>query len=277
MLKNWCDMKNKEAQERIDKALKVIDDFIVLRKDDYDTSSFWYKDYIEKGRLTKFRLDDIVKPYLTKRPYDDEDIDEIVEKYNLKKSLDVLVHYSQYWNLRKPYLFYNYYLDSDWISFDGDIVITDPTYYLKIGARKEIVDYLDDTFPVTIFNCYNFKNSVFSTSLVNQTYCGDWERDIKLKESDENIGHFCADGGHVSVTYVSETEKYNSEWNQMNSNAYAVIKDFKGRIKFEITGDKWLWEDKDTGINEERLCSKLTIIGEGINSKTGETLDFYTC
>lgn len=274
MDKKWCDNLNRETQERINKALKVFDDFVELKKDEYDTSSFWFENYVKYGNIYSLEPYQFMMPHIAKRPVDEEDIEEVIERFNLKESIEILCHYSQFWNLREPYNYYDVYKDGEWVEFDGDIVITDPGYIMK-DNHSGIIEYQNTRPGFSILKYNELRDEHFSKSIVSRTLVGDWACGVYLCKGGKQIGSFGADCGLVSVTYLEETNNYNKEWNHIHESAYTIIPNFKGKVRFVITGREYDYVDSN-GFKEKNIYPRVSIIGRGINSKTGECLNFFT-
>lgn len=166
------------------------------------------------------------------------------------------------------------YLDSEYVSFDGDIIITDPCYIMRHrdeSTRPKWEDYmkLDDYSGMTreemedvgffedhkrlkeadrqweeehpddwdICGCgYNMSALGFSKSMVRDTLYGDWGCTTFNVDTKEPIGHFCADSGQVAVFHLADVLAYNTEYNDHIERPHCVtlIKNFKGNVRFVV-------------------------------------------
>lgn len=144
-------------------------------------------------------------------------------------------------------------LDSDWVEFDGDIVITDPCYTKPDEDEKEL-DY----------------NSL---PLCRDTIYGDWSCTTFDKNTHKVLGQFCADGGMVCVDTLENVLKRKPDFEKEYSDwCRTIIRNFKGKVKFGIVcispeRDK---EKFDTWNYE------VQVVGEGVNKVTGEKIEFFT-
>lgn len=141
--------------------------------------------------------------------------------------------------------------DSEPKEYDGDIIITDPGYFIKNenwdkfcdGEMEEILELL----PSMIYR---------------DTLWGDWS--CTVFSNNQEIGQFCADSGMVCVVYLKEVLNLNPKFDYFESRPWTttLIKNFKGTIKFEILPYE---EDYE-----------LQIVGEGINSLSKTPLNFFS-
>lgn len=158
---------------------------------------------------------------------------------------------------------YEIYLDSDPVMFDGDIIITDPCYVIKEDLKG---------------NYYNFKSVGVEHSMVRDTLYGDWSCTVYNTDSGEVLGNFCADAGMVSVLSLDEILQYNPEFDYHITKPWAttLIRNFKGSVQFMVKEDRWVL-DRDTSYGkagEELVDYYVEVVGNGINTKTGEPLNF---
>ena len=158
---------------------------------------------------------------------------------------------------------YNYwrYLDSEPVEFDGDIIITDPCYITKDDDwdKSGYGEEMDALPGITKF-------------LARGTIYGDWSCTVYNLDTEEEIGSFCADAGMVCVCLTDEVLSYNSDFREDLEKDWVVaqIKDFKGKVWFEVDEEKWT--DEDDG--REYTDYGVHVIGCGINKRTGEPLRF---
>lgn len=165
-------------------------------------------------------------------------------------------------------------LDSEAVEFDGDIVITDPYFFIKNDDDLEAYcsDHKLDRFG---FEHYMERDTIF----------GDWECFVKDTDADKYIGEFRAETGRVSVTLLDEVMKYNPDFNSVidvsplacstkdqsdsgEAEAAAVIYDFKGTVRFVVR--EYSFEYKGKNIIDHRV----EVVGHGINKVTGKPLNF---
>lgn len=163
------------------------------------------------------------------------------------------------WN--NPKHFYRY-VDIGPYEFDGDIVITDPCYVLT--SEELHCAERDDLI-----------KAGFREAMVNSTLYGDWSCTTFDINSKEILGEFCADGGEVCVLYLDDLEKiqpagYNwlVNFGGIERGCATLIKNFKGTITFVISEEHFKFEGEDC------IDYELKVVGKGINSATGEPLEF---
>lgn len=139
--------------------------------------------------------------------------------------------------------------------FNGDIIITDPCYLF------DDEDIGDDDVCWDEFICEMQKCNKITAYMERDTAYGDWFCTTFDSDTEEKIGTFCADAGMVCVAYIDEInairkkkfEDCNNYW------SYTVIENFRGKVRF-VT----------------RKGNALYVIGRGINSVTGESINFIT-
>jgi len=153
---------------------------------------------------------------------------------------------------------YDRYLDSEPMEFDGDIIITDPCYFIKDEDWGRS-DYGEDVEELGLIH-YMARDTIY----------GDWSCSVFDAESKEVIGRFCADAGMVAVVSLDEVLKYNPEFNYHIEKEWttALIKDFKGIVQFEVKHYSYFFGGKKCWDFDVR------VIGKGINKKTGEKMNF---
>ena len=151
------------------------------------------------------------------------------------------------------------------MEFNGDIVITDPCYLTANMTDEE---------------CRNFDCACMAdygiVGIESDTYYGDWSCTTydRLTWDEEGhskpIGEFCADSGMVCVADLQSVLKFNPKYDDYIKKDWAatLIKDFKGTVRIKI-------EQVDGG-NEIYPAYSASVVGQGVNTKTGEPIDFYT-
>ena len=86
----------------------------------------------------------------------------------------------------------------------------------------------------------------------------------------KSIGNFCADSGMVCVADLRSVLRFNPKYDYHIKNDWTttLIKDFKGTVRIKI-------DLVDEG-NEIYPAYSASVIGQGVNIKTGEPIEFYT-
>jgi len=166
----------------------------------------------------------------------------------------------------------------------GDIIITDPCYFIKEKDWNERVYG-------TVGKKGDLFHLGFSSYLISQTYYGDWscttfqtneknvvehlnliekhlENDEKelLNENDVEIGQFCADSGMVCVVLLDEVLKLKPDFDYHITKPWTttLIKDFVGEINFHLYTE----ENRKHNL-PENFYKHLSIWGRG-------NINFYT-
>lgn len=151
------------------------------------------------------------------------------------------------------------------MDFNGDIVITDPCYLSANMTDEERRN----------FDCTHMTNYGI-VGIESDTYYGDWDcttYDRLAWDEDrysKPIGKFCADSGMVCVADLASVLKFNPKYDYHIKNDWSttLIRDFKGTVCIRI-------EQADGG-NEIYPAYSASVIGHGVNRKTGEPMEFYT-
>lgn len=151
------------------------------------------------------------------------------------------------------------------MDFNGDIIITDPCY-LSVNMTNE---------ERRNFDCVCMINYGI-IGIESDTYYGDWDCSTFDRLSfDENdcpklIGKFCADSGMVCVADLRSVLKFNPKYDYhiKNDRTTTLIRNFKGTVRIKI--------DMANGGNEIYPAYSASVIGQGVNIKTGEPIEFYT-
>ena len=154
--------------------------------------------------------------------------------------------------------------------FDGDIIITDPSYIIKQQRREDDWILCDCGRKMEDLGIKNY--------ITRGTLYGDWRCSVFDEDTNEKIGAFCADAGLVSVFLLDEVLKYNPDFDYHEARTWTttLIKDFKGTVKFvEVhtegvyTEDSKYWHAGDKWEDDS-----VQVIGVGINKQTGEPIRF---
>ena len=151
------------------------------------------------------------------------------------------------------------------MDFNGDIVITDPCYLSANMTNEE-----RRNFDCTCMINYGI------IGIESDTYYGDWDCSTFDRLSfDENdcpklIGKFCADSGMVCVADLRSVLRFNPKYDYhiKNDRTTTLIRNFKGTVRIKI--------DMANGGNEIYPAYSASVIGQGVNIKTGEPIEFYT-
>lgn len=151
--------------------------------------------------------------------------------------------------------------DSEWVDFDGDIVITDPYY------TAEDVEMLPDDSPLlyrsTLCSDWNWSCITYSTE---NTY------NIFGENYKEKLGEFCSDYGTVCVDLLPNILERCPGFLEIGDHCRTIIRNFKGRVKFQVDELRQPEQDWDIDINNY----EVRVVGEGINTVTGEKISFTT-
>lgn len=157
---------------------------------------------------------------------------------------------------------YSEYLDSEPRYFDGDIIITDPYYIIRRDDR-----------------CDEFTKR-FENALIHDTICGSWNcttYDINTKKI---LGTFCADIGEVGVFLLSDVLEYNPDYDDPIEypSAVTLIKNFRGIVQIVVERQTGTYEFDISHYKkgDEWEHFYVHVIGKGINSETGEPIEFRT-
>ena len=140
------------------------------------------------------------------------------------------------------------------MKFKGDIIITDPCYIIR--DKKQITK---DDWETCNYG-ENMEALGIKTYLTRDTIYGDWSCTTVNKDTDEEIGKFCADAGLVSVFLLDEVLAYNPKFNDHIKKPWTttLIKNFDGEIEIEVVDVEYDDEDGEKTEDEE-----VQVIGKG--------------
>lgn len=150
---------------------------------------------------------------------------------------------------------YDMYLDSTPKHYKGDIIITDPSYFIS-----------NEDLNSDILNKNKFKP--IPSLIMHNTLYGDWSCVTYDINSHSTLGNFCADTGMVAVAKLKDVRKYNPSFDYHISRPWTttIIENFDGEVYFEIKRrrqtDGWVYS--------------LYVVGNGVNFKTGKPIQFRT-
>lgn len=110
--------------------------------------------------------------------------------------------------------------------FDGDIVITDPTYLVKEPGDWEKCHYGDALDALGISTYLTFPH-------------GDCGGSVLINpDTDEILGEFASDSCQISVVLLSELLSYDADaLKRVHPSCYTIIQDFHGSVKAEVVPD----------------------------------------
>lgn len=248
MTREWCEQKNRELmtqkKEVKEKFIQEIKQTNYLSEENKNEILNLFKkepdNYKIECIINFSRID-----WLLKNQVEDKEI---------QSWIDIMLEYLYIYNSKDNY--YDYYMDSEPKEFDGDILITDPCYFVKDD---------DDILDLSAIN--------IPTSISRDTIYGDWS--CTVTDSNNNkLGNFCADAGLVCVADLNEVVKYNPDiLNQIKECpwAYTVIKNFKGTVQFIIQENEYEHNGKPC------LDYEVKIFGQGVNKLNGEPVKFIGC
>lgn len=119
------------------------------------------------------------------------------------------------------------------------------------------------------------------TYLTHDTIYGDWSCTTFNTDTNEILGHFCADAGLVSVFLLDEVLKYNPSFDYHLDRDWTttLIKDFKGTVQIIIEEYEYEYEDDYEGHwkkGDKGIDYSVHVVGHGINKKTGQPINFRT-
>lgn len=257
MTKEWAEKKVIKEKEVLEEKLKKIRGEIEKLEslDEIDREWVYKRLDGERNEHLHYCLKDVV--FLI------QDFKESYEYTKLVTSLG-LFYPDAFLDIYWP----NRYIDSEAVNFEGDIIITDPRYFINDKDDWENSDcgrYMepDDGF------------DMFTSYMARDTLYGDWSCTVYNVDNGNELGTFAADAGMVGVYLLDEVLKYNPTFDY-NQWVVAHIKDFSGTVQFVVIhtegtytedteyhkkGDKW--EDYS-----------VEVIGRGKNRITGEPLNF---
>lgn len=147
---------------------------------------------------------------------------------------------------------YSVFLDSEPVHFNGDIIITDPSYMMMDDDGWSKCD------------CGRKLDALgFSSYLTHNTIYGDWSCTTYNTDTGEPLGTFCADAGIVSVMLLDEAVHYNPDYRRdivTHPHASTIVANFCGMVQIVV-------KEKDGN-----PC--VEVVGNGINRVTGEPINF---
>ena len=157
-------------------------------------------------------------------------------------------------------------VDSDTVSMEGDIVITDPCYTIQ---DKDWGNFCNKLFKGETFN---YDAHPLPNGIVRDTIYGDWSCTTYNTDTKESIGKFCADAGLVCVDKLENVLKRKPNFlNEYGEYCRTIIPNFKGTIGIKVVQIR---QDKKDDIDIWNY--EVRVIGKGINIKTGEPINFFT-
>lgn len=154
------------------------------------------------------------------------------------------------------------YQDSEPVDFDGNIIITDPCYFMKDD------DWGRDGLYGSHLERYGIQHY-----MTRDTIYGDWSCTVfDADDNEKELGQFCADAGLVTVASLDEVLKYNPDFNYHETKPWTatVIRDFKGTVQFIVKEVKYV----DAG--ERYTDYEVRVAGHGVNKSTGEPINFVS-
>lgn len=128
------------------------------------------------------------------------------------------------------------YEDTKTISLKGTIVITDPCYLISDDTEE------DDWAKCEYGN--NMEVLGIKNYICHDTLYGDWSCTTFNKDTNEVLGHFCADAGLVFVGLLDEILTYNPKFlEDISDYSTTIIENFDGEITIKVNKTKKENED----------------------------------
>ena len=195
---------------------------------------------------------------------------ELIELIDYVDSLDIS-SLARWVSSENPY---ESYKDTFWTDFDGDILITDPCYFI----RQDEVEVNDWEWSDYGYDLYELGFSIY---LVHDNLYGDWDCVVRNSDTDDLMGRFCADAGLVCCGYLDEVLKYNPQFKEKLEKKNflgTVIRNFRGKIQFKINYITGQYEKDTEYFKKGEVWEDYTlhVVGEGVDSVTGEPIRFFS-
>lgn len=205
--------------------------------------------------------------------------------------------------------YFRHLLDSEPMEFDGDLLITDPCYFIKerdesgapdwddfmthdyehadnskemkkayeedVKRYRQARDEWDEANPSDwdVCNCGdNMEKLGFVHSMNRSTLYGDWGCTTYNLDTKQPIGHFTADAGQVGVFLMEELRNYNPEYADELETIEKNGKLYCTTILRDFKGTVQFVVEEEEPDREYGVH----VVGRGINKKTGEPFNFIT-
>lgn len=153
------------------------------------------------------------------------------------------------------------------MEFDGDIVITDPCYFIQDSNDWYRYGYGE-----------NLNELGFTNYMTRSTLYGDWSCTVLDRKTREELGTFCADAGLVGVYLLDEIMKYNPGYKDVKENHWSAtcIRNFKGIVEFKVVHTEGIYETESSyhKKGEKWEDDSVEVYGRGINKITGKPINF---
>lgn len=170
------------------------------------------------------------------------------------------------------------YLDSEPVQFDGDILITDPCYIMR-AEHHGTQPITEDDWDACDYGS-NMEALGITHFMTRDTIYGDWGCSVYNSDTQDVIGHFCADAGLVSVLSLEEVLKYNPSFDYHVERPWTstVIQDFSGTVQFVVERTEGTYEEdtKWWKAGDKWEDYSVHVVGRGINKRTGHPVNFYS-
>lgn len=276
MTHEWVEQEKKRLAEKFENyPQKLLDEWYAIPEEYRDVRLKKYNLWPEIANIeTSIREGSPVKPVVIHLlfTYTDEDF---LDFYFKDREAFIPVAAKYYAHFHKNLGQYYEHLEYGTVSveeaedkvmdFNGDIIITDPCY-LSVNMTNE---------ERRNFDCAYMTNYGI-IGIESDTYYGDWDCSTFDRLSfDENdcpklIGKFCADSGMVCVADLRSVLRFNPKYDYHIKKDWTttLIRNFKGTVRIKI--------DLANGGNEIYPAYSASVIGQGVNIKTGEPIEFYT-
>lgn len=276
MTHEWVEQEKKRLAEKFENyPQRLLDEWYAIPEEYRDVRLKKYNLWPEIANIeTSIREGSPVKPVVIHLlfTYTDEDFLDFYFKDReafIPAAAKYYAHFHKNLGQYYEYLEYGTVLveeaEDKVMDFNGDIIITDPCY-LSVNMTNE---------ERRNFDCACMINYGI-IGIESDTYYGDWDCSTFDRLSfDENdcpklIGKFCADSGMVCVADLRSVLRFNPKYNYhiKNDRTTTLIRNFKGTVRIKI--------DMANGGNEIYPAYSASVIGQGVNIKTGEPIEFYT-
>ena len=176
------------------------------------------------------RIDKECKIFYKNNPFTKTTLEKLSETY-----LDFSFKFFD-WNREYGTIYrrnWNRYADSPKFEYHGDILITDPCYFISDEDWDKLFadyDFYSQTCPILM--TFNKLPSLH----MRDTIWGDWDCTV-TDQNGNKLGEFGADVGMVAVVLLDELKKYNPQY-EPNGHRDTIIKDFHGTIQYIVHEDE---------------------------------------
>lgn len=194
---------------------------------------------------------------------------ENVTEKQIKQFLDNVPDLSKFTGLAYKRQILPLFLDSKELFFNGDIIITDPSYFFYDKEKWNDEDWEKSNKGKNLEQ-FGFSQYYSRETIEKEWYCSLYhQKRDKIPFLSNPVGSFKITEGVICVGYLKDVLNYNPDFflSSVPDSYYTILKGFRGTVQFVVKP----YNPNIVDIDSENMY--LEVITQGLSTKTLETMN----